>query len=191
MTDTSTFALQRSVRRVSVMDGDVARHPASHFLDFVIDGRSLLQHLPDSGDLVTGLNRPWLSSVPDTIDELTGRRATPGLAAGRVALLVCGVCGDLDCGAVTASLRMDDDAVTWTDVLWDDAYSESSAVAEVPSAMTFNRSEYEAVLRKAYEEVAELPYDELDFRVRKFLWPWQWGWRLSPRPEQRPRHGSL
>lgn len=172
------------MRRGTLTDGNLTRHPQSHFLDFVVDGHSLSELLAESRDLVTGLNRTWLSCVQATIDKLIGRRATPGLATGRVALVVRGHCGDLNCGAVTASLRIDDDTVTWADVLREDGYSEPSAIAGAPKAMIFNRSEYEGVLRTAYEKVAELPYDELDHRGRKFLWPWQWGWRLPPRSDQ-------
>ncbi|AZI56877.1 hypothetical protein EH165_00525 [Nakamurella antarctica] len=162
------------MRQGTVVDGNVSRYPESHFFDFVVDDQSQLQRFTQ-GNLVTGLNRPWLLSVSDTVDELTVRRATPGLAAGRVALLVCGECGDLGCGAVTASIRIDDDTVTWTNFLWEDGYSEPSTVTGPSSAMTFNRSDYEGVLRGAYEKVAALPYNELDDRGRKSLWPWQWG----------------
>jgi hypothetical protein len=26
-----------------------------------------------------------------------------------------------------------------------------------------------------------MPYDELAHRGKRFLWPWEWGWRLPPR----------
>ena len=34
------------------------------------------------------------------------------------------------------------------------------------------------MLTSAYERIAAMPYDELDHRGRRFLWPWQWGWRM-------------
>jgi len=183
--DTSTFALQRSVLRRTLIDGNVTRHPESHFLDFVIDGDSLVVRMKMSGNLVTPLNRAWLASVPDAIDELMGRRSSPGLETGRVVLLVCGGCGDLACGAVTASLRVGADSVVWADFLWEDGYSEPSAVASAPpEAIAFSRCEYEGAMRNAHGDVAELPYDELAHRGRRFLWPWQWGWRLPPRPDR-------
>ena len=159
-TDTSTFALQRSMIRRTVADGSVIRHPESHFLDFVIDGHPLSVRTKSAVRLVTPLNRPWLSSVPDAIDELTGRRASPGLDAGRVALLVCPECGDLSCGAVTASLDIDAGFVIWADFLWEDGNSPASTVEDAPDSIVLIRSEYEEALRTAYADVADLPYDE-------------------------------
>lgn len=175
---TSTFALECAVSRRTLIDGNVTRHPESHFLDFVVDGESLSARMEASGDLVTPLNRAWLSATPEAIDELLGRRPSPGLGVSRVALLVCGDCGDLGCGAVTASLHVDADSVRWTDFLWENTYSEPSPAVDAPKAITFRRGDYESALRGAYERLAALPYDELAHHGRRFLWPWQWGWRL-------------
>ena len=79
-----------------LIDGNVTRRPESHFLDLVVDGRSLRQVTATSGpDLVTELNRPWLHGVPEAVDRLLGRRPSEDLAPGRVPLLVCQVDGDL------------------------------------------------------------------------------------------------
>jgi hypothetical protein len=156
---TSTFALECAVLHRTLIDGNVTRHPESHFLDFVIDGESLSARMSASGDLVTPLNRAWLPTVPDAIDELLGRRPSPGLAVSRVALLVCGDCGDLGCGAVTASVHMDADSVRWADFLWENSYSEPSPAVSAPEAIVFRRGDYEATLRGAYERIVALPYD--------------------------------
>ena len=160
------------------LDGNVMRYPESHFLDFIIDGEPLAEWLSEPGNLVTPLNRAWLPTVPDAVGELLGSRSTPGLADGRVALLVCGTCGDLGCGALTARLSVTAESVTWADFRWEDGFRPSSAATAAPQAFVFRRSEYDAAFGDAYERVAALPYDELAHRGRRFLWPWQWGWRL-------------
>lgn len=176
----STFELRQPVLDGTGLDGTVMRSPQSHFLDFVLDGESLLDRLEESdGSLVTPLNRAWLPTVPDALDELRGNRPSPGLAEGRVALLVCGTCGDLGCGALTARLSVTAESVTWFDFLWEDGLRPASATSlDAPQVFEFRRSDYDAALRDAYERVAALPYDEQVHRGRKFLWPWQWGWRL-------------
>jgi hypothetical protein len=181
--ETSTLTLQPAVLRRTLIDGNVTRYPESHFLDFMIDGASLLERLKQSDKLVTPLNRAWLDHLPDAIDNLRGRRPSPGLGPGRVALLVCGECGDLGCGAVTASLQLDWDFVSWTDFSWENSYEEPSPLVNAPDILAFRRSEYETEMGRAYERVAGLPYDELAHHGRRFLWPWQWGWRL-PRPKR-------
>jgi hypothetical protein len=97
--------------RRSFIDGNVTRNFESHFLEFIIDGVCLPERLNGAANLVTPLNRAWLDHAPDAIDDLRGRRPSPGLGPGQVALLVCGECGDLGCGAVTASLHVDCDFV--------------------------------------------------------------------------------
>ena len=51
-------------------------------------------------------------------------------------------------------------------------------VEHLPERLTFDRSGYEAVFADAYEQVAAFAYDELAHHGRRFLWPWQWGWRV-------------
>jgi len=83
------------VRAIIPYDGSITRYPESHYVDFVVDGRSLRGILPDAAELVTPLNRPWLPTVPDAIEGLQGQRHTEGLAGERTTLLVCGGCGGL------------------------------------------------------------------------------------------------
>ena len=176
---TSTLELQQSGLRRTLSDGAELRDPPSHFLEFVIDGESLIERLEQPGNYVTPLNRAWLPTVPDVLDELRGNRPSPGLAEGRVALLVCGTCGDLGCGALTARLSVTAESVTWFDFLWEDGLRPASATTlDAPQVFVFRRSDYDTAFRDAYERVAGLPYDESAHRGRKFLWPWQWGWRL-------------
>lgn len=164
-------------------DGNITRYPESHFLDVVINGRSLrsVVRTPEP-DLVTELNRPWLPSVPDAANRLLGRRPSEDLAAGRVALLVCGSCGDLGCGQLTAALDVGDAQVSWSDFLWEDGIFEPRSVEHLDERLTFDRARYEAAFADAYERVAAFPYDELAHHGRRFLWPWQWGWKLPRVP---------
>jgi hypothetical protein len=44
----SSLALRQSVLQRTLIDGNVTRYPQSYFLDFVIDGESLIQRLKPS-----------------------------------------------------------------------------------------------------------------------------------------------
>jgi hypothetical protein len=161
-----------------VVDGRVAHHPRSHFLDFVVDGVSLRRTAHGEGNLVTGLNRSWWSQDPSAVAILLGRRPAPNLDSGRIPLLVCGECGDLACGAVTVALDVGASEVTWSDFRWENGYEEAELVDSLVEPIRFDRAQYEAVLADAGHQVAALPEDEPLFRERSrrgphFRWPWQ------------------
>lgn len=164
------------------IDGNRTRYPESPFLDLVVDGRSVrsLATQP-ADDFVTELNRPWLADVANTVDRFLGRRPDEDLAPGRIALLVCPMDGDLWCGQLTALLDIGAAEVSWSDFRWEDGYSDSRREERLDQPLVFDRAQYEAVFADAYRRVAAFAYDELAHRGRRFLWPWQWGWRLPPR----------
>jgi hypothetical protein len=177
----STVDLEPAVVTGQLQDGNIVLHRQSHFLDVIIGGRSLRELVGDPArDLLTNLNRPWLPNVAESVDELLGRTPSQELRAGRIALLVCSVCGDLGCGQLTAALNVSDAEVSWSDFLWEDDHSDPTPVEHLRDPVHFDRSQYEAALTHAPERVAALPYDESAHRGRRFLWPWQWGWRLPP-----------
>ncbi|MFC6006954.1 hypothetical protein ACFQDO_07405 [Angustibacter luteus] len=159
-------------------DGNVTRYPESHFLDIVVDGRALSDSLPGSRGLVTPLNRAWLPGVERAIDELLGVRPADGLDIGRIFLFVCGACGDLACGAVTARLQVGTELTTWSQFAWENGYEPPEPIENAPASLAFETAQYEDALAGAIGRLRLLPYDELAHHGRRFLWPWQWGWRL-------------
>lgn len=44
--------------------------------------------------------------------------------------------------------------------------------------MVFDRAQYEHALAEAVPRVDDLPFDVTEFRGKRFLWPWEWGWRV-------------
>jgi len=177
-TEASQLTLQSAVLRRTLHDGDVTRHPESHYLDFVVDGRTLSDRLPGARGMATALNRAWLPTVAGAIEELLGQRPSLGLDPGRVFLFVCGECGDLGCGAITAALRVGPNRVTWSQLAWENGSEPAEPVGNAPDVLSFDIANYEDVLAGAYKRIAALPYDQLAHQGRKFLWPWQLGWRL-------------
>ena len=174
----ATLRLEPAVHTHDVMDGRVARQPRSHFLEFLIDGVSLRRTAHGEGDLVTGLNRSWWSQDPSAVETLLGRRPAPDLESGRIPLLVCGECGDLACGAVTAALDMGPSEVTWSDFRWENGYDEPEPIDSLVVPIRFERGQYEAELANAGHRVAALSENQPLFREksrrgRQFRWPWQ------------------
>lgn len=174
-----SLRLDVAVATCVLEDGDVVRHPESHFLDLVVADRSLRERAAGGGDMVTELNRPWVDLVPAAVDRLLGRRPAEDLAAGRVALLVCAVDGDPGCGRLTAALDVGDGTVSWSGFRWEDGRSAARPVDGLDEPLVFDRRQYEAAFAGAVAEVAALPHDELSHTGRRFRWPWQWGWTLA------------
>lgn len=157
----ATLRLEPAVHTHSIVDGRARRHPQSHFLDFLIDGVSLLSTAHGQGNLVTHLNRDWApETVASAVGTLLGRRASPHLDVGRVALLVCGSCGDLACGAVTAKLDVGTKEVTWSEFRWENGYEDPEPIDSMRAGIIFDRAQYEAELADAAQRVATLPQSE-------------------------------
>lgn len=173
----SSFTLEPAVVAWRWEDGNIERRMESHFLDFLIAGRSLRDMAGGGADMVTPLCRPWIQTVPDEIACLLGQREVDGLQPDRVALLLCKVDGDLGCGALTARLHVEARQVSWSDWLWE-SFGEPTPVPQLTTPLIFDRGQYETALRTANERVSRMPYDHLAHHGRNFLWPWQWGWRL-------------
>jgi len=174
----SAFRLEPAIMGQSWEDGKYHRIFQHHFLDILLEGRSL-RDIVGEPEMVTPLSRPWVREVPTQVDRLLGEQVADDLPAGRVALLLCPIDGDVGCGALTASLRFSEAHVAWTDWLWE---SDQGAypVEQFPDPVVFDRTTYKSQLRGALAMVQAMPYDELAHQGRRFLWPWEWGWRLPP-----------
>jgi hypothetical protein len=171
--------LEAAMRTHTLQDGKFLRSPESHYLDFVIDGASLSSLVQEGAPgLVTALNRPWLPGVPESVEVLLGRSQQPDLDPGRVPLLLCLMCGDLGCGMVTALLDVSETEVVWSSLRWEDGLQDPEPVAAADASFRFERNDYEAQFAGAYERVAAMPFDEIAHRGKRFLWPWQLGWRM-------------
>ena len=178
------FGLRPASITRSWEDGNITRHPQSHYLDFVVNGRGLSEMEWEGlyEQHVTSLNRAWLGEVLVEVDRLLGRASDPDLDVGRCMILLCPIDGDLGCGAVTARVSMDEDTVRWSDWALENGFEPRTPIEGFGRSLTFDRESYERTLLGAYGKVATLPYDELAHRGRRFLWPWQWGWRLPADP---------
>ena len=162
-----------------MQDGNITRRPVSHFLDLVVNGQSLIRLLNGEGNYVTNLNRAWVSAViPEHVAVMLGRQQDPELGPGRVALIVCAMDGDIGCGAVTASLSLTPETVSWSDFRWEDGREQFEVPEGLPDVLTFKRRQYEQQFEQAVGRVSELPYDKAEHTPRGLLWLWQWGWRL-------------
>lgn len=80
----ATLRLEPAVVTRAFEDGNITRYPESHFLDLVVNNRSLRASVGEPArHLVTELNRPWLPAVPKAVSRFLGRRTSEDLASER------------------------------------------------------------------------------------------------------------
>ncbi|MFJ3207414.1 oxidoreductase [Streptomyces flaveolus] len=112
----ASFGLAPAMRAGGVLaGGDYQVH--RDFMDFIVDGRSLLFRLSDL-DAVS----PLAADVPPAIFTAQVRglllETDAPLPGGRYVIYGCPDCEDLACGAVTAVIRRDGDDFIWRDFAW-------------------------------------------------------------------------
>lgn len=81
-------------------------NPMIDYLEFLIDGEPIPLDDP-------GLS-PFNENMIPPIGEYLGLEPGQGFD-GRVSLVVCEICGDIGCGAITFKLLLEGDYVTWKD----------------------------------------------------------------------------
>jgi hypothetical protein len=119
VTSLLTLSLVPSLRPGRALNGQ-GRHAERSFLDFQIDDQQLgpliaaRAGLTDlANEYVSVLVTNWPAGFPaSAVMQLLGT-AGSSLPDGRTPLYVCAECGGLGCGAVTAVIERDDDAVIW------------------------------------------------------------------------------
>ncbi len=144
----------------------VEKRRAVAFDDWTIDGLPLR-------DLVAGLgNRPPLERTFMTDDRADPAFAAESLRAlidedtrsrdpwvrfsdGRVGLLFCPACGDMDCSTLSAQVLVDDRRVVWQDIAYQVGYQPFSLDDMTPMTLTFEREKYEALIRQLLSQWTE------------------------------------
>ncbi|WP_051427196.1 hypothetical protein [Arthrobacter sp. H20] len=151
------------------------------FMDLAIDGRLVRETLRVGTDLAaieqetTLLRADWPHAAVEQIDQLT--LAAPGeFEDGRVALLLCPVCGDVACGTVSARISTNADTVIWEDFGWQDGYTEEPPQPWLfePQRFAFDKTAYLTLMNQLREQFTELlpPPRMEDKGGRRSLGPW-------------------
>ena len=163
----STLGLVRATTAVTEWVGRIRKKPhpvIDTFLEWSVDGTPLRQLITDSSDNavappqeeVTCLMDRYPDEAVEQIDRLLGR-VPADFDVDRVALLVCPLCLDLGCGAVSAQLIIADETIEWRDLGWQTSLQDGFTPFTPELVITFNRRQYEDTLtvqRARYRPVA-------------------------------------
>ncbi|RSN53686.1 hypothetical protein DMH01_38990 [Amycolatopsis sp. WAC 04182] len=120
----------------------------ARFLDWTIDGVALRTLVPAEQRTSLFLDDDrWRESAVALLRRLLGR--LPGdFDDGRVALLVCPLCGDLGCGGYSVEVVFGDDVVEWRAFGWQTDYEPFDDPEEYRfTGARFERKAYETLLR--------------------------------------------
>ena len=138
------------------------------FEDWAISGTALRALIaarwgaPDPPQQMTALCAEHPDGAVASVRRLLGE-VPPDFADGRVALLLCPIDNDLDCGAISTRVVRGADTVEWRDVGWQVTYEpfvpELDEFGPLPS-FRFDRAQYEGLLRDLLSRYRAMPVDQ-------------------------------
>jgi hypothetical protein len=116
MPDTISEISLRTKFRTPVQFSHGSYKTGRTYLDFVIDGVSLAERFTSEGfDLVGVFSKSWVPEANEAALRRLMLEEVSDFPNGRCSVFVCGECGDLGCGAVSAHISASDDTVIWKD----------------------------------------------------------------------------
>ena len=105
------------------------RRPHLVAAEFIVDGRSLLNHCERATGQTFDFVSPFGWTPPDHQLALAERlllRRPPLLPSGRREFLVCPECADLGCGCISAIVHSEDGCFIWSDFGYENDYHPAS-----------------------------------------------------------------
>lgn len=105
------------------------RRPHLVAAEFIVDGRSLLEHCERATAQTFDVVSPFGWTPPNHQQAVAERlllRRPPLLPSGRQELLVCPECADLGCGCISAAVRYQDGQFVWNDLGYENDYDSGS-----------------------------------------------------------------
>jgi hypothetical protein len=92
------------------------------FLDLIVNGASLWEHLGKPHDMVSVLCADYAETETSKALDRLLLNSEADLPNDRRSLFVCAECGDLGCGAITISIKRANEKVVWSDFGYENNY---------------------------------------------------------------------
>jgi hypothetical protein len=124
-------------------------------VDFIVDGRSLLETLDRKLRRKSDLMGCFVAGYPDANKAAQARLVTrrkPNSPEGRVLLYICPECGDVGCGAYAARVERRGDHFRWGDFAYESA-GDTLPIKASP-AFLFEARAYRSVIAAAAAQLS-------------------------------------
>ena len=115
------------------------------YIDFIVNGQSLkkLLQIGSYGEIGAF---GWTENIEyenRRVNEFAGLEK-PELCTGRTSFYVCGGCGDIACGAITAKIILTDKTVIWKDFGYENNSEEKADLSDYSKIgpFEFDKTEY-------------------------------------------------
>jgi hypothetical protein len=138
-----TLILNRATRKVG------ANQTPRDYFDFFISGNSLKTILSiETADYITLFGWGTNQEYDRHILNVFRLKEKSQLESGRVMIYVCPECGDIGCGAITATIRDFGDRIIWSDFGYENDYEGVQEIYDQVKPIEFDRKSYFAALSK-------------------------------------------
>jgi hypothetical protein len=138
-----TLILNRATRKVG------ANQTPREYFDFIVSGKSLKTFLNiETADFITLFGWGTNQEYDRHILNVFRLKEKSQLTSGRVMIYVCPECGDIDCGAITATIKDFGDRIIWGDFGYETDYGGLTETYDQVKPIEFDRTSYFAAFSK-------------------------------------------
>lgn len=133
----NNLILTRASRKVG------ANQTPRNYFDFIVSGKSLKICLNiEKDDFITLFGWGNNTEYDKHILNVFRLKEKSQLSTGRIILYVCPECGDIDCGAITASVKDYGDRIIWSEFGYETDYGGLTEIYENIEPIEFDRQSY-------------------------------------------------
>ena len=138
-----TLILNKATRKIG------ANQTPREYFDFLVSGKSLKTLLNiETADYITLFGWGTNQEYDRHILNVFRLKEKPQLATGRAMIYVCPECGDIDCGAITATIKDFGDRIIWSDFGYETDYGGLTENYDQVKPIEFERASYFAAFSK-------------------------------------------
>lgn len=132
-----TLTLNQATRKIG------PNQTPREYLDFFISGKSLKTLLDiETADYITLFGWGTNKEYDRHILNVFRLKEKSQLETGRVMIYVCPECGDIDCGAITATIKDFGDRIIWRDFGYETDYGGLTETYDQIEPIEFDRISY-------------------------------------------------
>jgi len=133
----NTLTLNKATRKIR------ANQTPREYFDFFVSGKSLKTFLGiETADYITLFVWGTNNEYDRYILNVFRLQEKSEIDSGRVMIYICPECGDIDCGAITATIKDYGDRIIWSDFGYETNYGGLTETYDQIDPIEFDRASY-------------------------------------------------